>query len=222
MTDKPDEQLRVVPVVDESRGVPTKCVACDREMQTVVVCDYCHSLNPVAAPTDYFRLLGVPRQFDLNADELRRRYLSLSRHTHPDFFAGDDEEGRGLSLDLASAINDAYRALRDPVARAGYLLELLGGKSSADDKSTPVGFLAEMMELQEQLGEAKADDDAETVAQLSAALNTRRDVLVADLGESFGGFDTRVGCEAMRQDELARIRRTLNAISFVKRILAMT
>ena len=140
-------------------ALPAKCIACNRELHSAAVCDYCHTLNPISAPTDYFQLLGVDRRFDLDADELRRKYLALNRHAHPDFHTAETPEVRELSLNISSAVNDAYRTLRDPISRAEYLLEVLGGSSSASDKSTPDGFLAEMMELQEQVNEAAAGGD---------------------------------------------------------------
>ena len=130
------------------QGVPAKCIACDRELNSPVVCDYCHTLNPINSPTDYFQLLGIERRFDLDADTLRQKFLALNRHAHPDFHTGDTPEVRELSLNVASAVNDAYRTLQDPISRAEYLLEVLGGPSSATDKSTPDGLVMEMMELQ--------------------------------------------------------------------------
>jgi hypothetical protein len=43
--------------------------------------------------------------------------------------------------------------------------------------------------------------------------------MAARLATLFGGFDTTVNCEATRLDELGRIRRQLNAISYIRRLL---
>ena len=203
----------------EASAVPAKCVACDRELQDAVVCDSCHSLNPVNGTTDYFALLGVPRRFHLDPERLRGRYLALNRHAHPDFHAQDDPAVRELALSVSSAVNDAYRTLRDPISRAEYLLTLLGGAPSAEDKSIPHGFLAEMVELQEQLHDAKAQNDRQTMQRMAAALTGRLDQGLARLEELFAGFEDRVGCEAIRRSELDRIRKQLNAISYIRRLL---
>jgi len=219
MSERPDDNT--ASPADDVQAVPAKCVACDHELQAPVVCDYCHSLNPISGPTDYFALLGVPRRFDLDADDLRGRYLALNRHAHPDFHTNDDPAVRDLSLTVASALNDAYRALSEPISRAEYLLTLLGGRPSAEDKSTPDGFLVEMAALQEELYDAKAESDDETRSQMAAELTARLDKRVARVAELFGGFDTQVGCEAIRQSELDRIRRELNAISYVRKLLSV-
>ncbi len=200
-------------------AMPTKCVACDHEMHAAVVCDYCHSLNPISSPADYFALLGVPRRYDLSADELRQKYLALNRHAHPDFHANDSPEVRDLSMTIASALNDAYRTLNDPISRAEYLLEVLGGAGSADDRSTPDGFMDVVDGLQEELFDAQ--QDAAAKQHLGEAFGERLSAMVAELADVFSSFDTQVGCEAIRQSELARIRRQLNAISYIRRLLSV-
>lgn len=140
---------------DDKQTAPAKCRQCSRPIEDVAVCDYCHSLNPQAIALDYFALLGLPRQFKIDQEEIRRKFLALNRHAHPDFHANESAEVQELALRMSSAINDAYRTLYDPYERATYLLELLGGKSSADDKSVPDGFLGTMMMLQEELANAQ-------------------------------------------------------------------
>ena len=136
------------------QATPVKCTHCDKPMTTPVVCDYCHTIGPEAAVADHFALLDLPRRFDLDAAEIHRKFLALSRHAHPDFHAGDTPEVQQLHLQVSAALNQAYRTLKDPAARASYLLALFGGKSSADDKSVPDGFLGAMMAVLHETGHA--------------------------------------------------------------------
>jgi molecular chaperone HscB len=198
-----------------------KCVACSRELHSAAVCDYCHTLNPVSAPAEYFSLLGVPQRYDLDTDELRRRYLELSRHAHPDFFTANSPESQALALKVSSSLNDAYRTLSDPIERAEYLQELLGGKSSAADKSTPDGFLEEMMVLQEELTEAKHSGDHLALERHSATLHKRLCEMMARVAQLFADFEDQVGCEGIRLECLGRIRRLLNGVSYLRRLVSM-
>ena len=205
------------PVRDKaSPGVPAKCIACNHELNSPVVCDYCHTLNPIHSLTDYFQVLGVDRRFDLDADQLRKKFLALNRHAHPDFHTSDTPEVRELSLRVASTVNDAYRTLSDPVSRAEYLLELLGGPSSAADKSTPDGLVAEMMDLQEQI------DEAPDKTRLAATLQARLDRMVDGLGKLFARIGADAACEAVRQSTLREIRHHLNAISYLRRLVTLS
>lgn len=205
-----------------SAGLPTKCVSCHRDMDSPAVCDYCHTLYPVSGEVDYFRLLGVPQRYDLDGQTLRSKYLSLNRQAHPDFHTAESQESRDLSLDVASSLNNAYRTLAEPVSRAEYLMQLLGGKSSAEDKSAPEGFLGEVMLLREEIDEARAGGDAAALEQLARTLKKRLGGMMDRLAAMFAEYQDSVACEAARQDELARIRRQLNAISYVRRLLEQT
>ena len=45
---------------------------------------------------------------------------------HPDKFSTKSEAERQYSADQASAVNDAYGTLRDPLKRAKYILDARG------------------------------------------------------------------------------------------------
>jgi len=204
------------------RVAPAKCTHCDKPMTTPLVCDYCHALFPkVAASSDYFTMLGVPRRFDLDEDVLHRKFLALNRHAHPDFHANDSPEVQQLSLSVASAVNDAYRTLKDPATRGAYLLELLGGKSSADDKSVPDGFLATMLMMQEELEDARGADDREELARLREVLRTQQAGLLRRIAGLFGQIESAAACEAVRSGLLNEIRKQLNAVSYVRKLLSL-
>lgn len=203
--------------------LPSKCRQCDKPMSSPVVCDFCHALYPRAAATeDYFTLLGLPRRFDLAPDELHRKFVALSRHAHPDFHDADSPEVQQLHLRVSAMVNDAYRTLKDPASRASYLLELLGGKSSADSKAVPEGFLGTMMMMQEEIEEARASGDEQELSCVQQVLKTQRDGLLKRIAGLFDEYQEAVGCEAVRNDLLDEVRRQVNAVSYVKKLLSLT
>ncbi len=202
-------------------AVPAKCKHCNKPMSTPLVCDDCHSLYPkAAASSDYFTLLSMPQRFDLNEKTLHQKFLALNRHAHPDFHANESEEVRQLSLHVSATINDAYRTLKDPTSRGAYLLELLGGPNSADDKSVPDGFLGTMMMMQEELTDAKGDDNQEERQRLADVLHTQHDGLLHRIAGLFAELEPATACEAVRKGLLAEIRKQLNAVSYVRKLLS--
>ena len=208
-----------------NQAAPAKCTQCAKPMSTPLVCDFCHSLFPTAAAaSDYFEMLGVPRSYDLDLDELHRKFLALSRHAHPDYHVNESVEVQQLSLQVASTINDGYRTLKDPAARAAYLLERLGGRSSAEDKSVPDGFLATMMMMQEEIADARQaenqDDNQAKLESLRDVLVTQHDGLIHKIGGLFGELAPAAACEAMRNDLFNEIRELLNAVSYVRKLLS--
>jgi len=207
---------------EQDQVIPAKCAHCERPMSTPLVCDYCQTLNPSATATDFFALVGMARRYDIDQGELHRKYIALSRHAHPDFHAAEGQEVQQLHLNVSSALNDAYRTLKDPILRGAYLLELLGGKSSADDKSVPDGFLGTMMMMQEEIADARDAGDADETKRLRDVLQTQLEGLSHHLAELFEQHQQAVVCEAIRGETLGEIRQQLNAISYVRKLLSQT
>lgn len=205
---------------ESKQALPAKCKHCEKPMSTPVVCDFCSALNPVPTMTDHFSLLGLPRQFDLDQEQLRDKFLALNRHAHPDFHGGESADVQGLSLRISSAVNDAYRVLRDDATRAAYLLELLGGKSSASDKSVPDGFLPTMMMMQEELADAKAAANTAELGRIRQVLQTQHDGLMKRIAKLFQDHQDAVACNAVVTDTLDEIRKQLNAVSYVRKLLS--
>jgi molecular chaperone HscB len=113
---------------------------------------------------DFFAVLGVPRAWHLSAQILQARHLALSRELHPDRFAQASPRERILSLERTTAVNDAYRTLRDPIRRAEYILRLHrighGDQDIArgfESRGADPVFLAEIMEIRERMLELGLD-----------------------------------------------------------------
>ena len=75
---------------------------------------------------DHFETLGLPRRFAVDLPDLERRFREQSREVHPDRFATASPPERRAALERSTALNDAYRTLKDPLRRATYFLELRG------------------------------------------------------------------------------------------------
>jgi molecular chaperone HscB len=111
--------------------------------------------------SDYFTVFGLPRKLGVDADALQRRFYDLSRQHHPDFHQGAGADRQAEVLGQSALVNRAYRALREPLARVGYLIALEEGREvregATDKPKAPRELLEEMMEVQESLEEAKAE-----------------------------------------------------------------
>jgi molecular chaperone HscB len=159
------------------------------------------------AGQDRFAQLGVERRFDLDAGVIEERYRELSRKLHPDRFAKADAKARVLSLQAATALNDAYRMLRDPVKRAEYLLSLEGIEIGENEAVDPE-LLGEVLELRETLADARSAGDSAGAAVLAGGVRARRDEAMAGVGRLFaeGG-------------SLEEIKRRLVSIRYFQRFL---
>lgn len=120
--------------------------------------------------TDPFTVLGVPARFALPMEELAKRHRDLSRALHPDRHAKGSPAERRVAIERAMAVNEAWRVVRDPLARALALLELRGVAITEGERASPA-LLMEVMELRESLEAARGD--AQRVAALREAVRAR-------------------------------------------------
>lgn len=104
---------------------------------------------------DDFTLFGLPRQFHLDRAALDQRWRDLQTQVHPDRFAAEGPAAQRVAMQWAVRVNEAYRRLRDPLARGGYLCELAGAEVGAESNTAmPTSFLMQQMEWREALDEA--------------------------------------------------------------------
>lgn len=115
---------------------------------------------------DPFATFGLNATFDLEIAEIERRYRDLQRTLHPDRFVSAPSSERQAALRRAVEVNEAYRALRDPLSRARALLALRGHVMASDAKADPA-FLMEIMERREALSDARAKRDLDSVRRLA-------------------------------------------------------
>src|SRR5216110_1783160 len=128
-------------------------------------CPQCSRILALGRHGDYFSFLGLPRKLVIDAGDLERRFRELSRQFHPDYFYNASPTERLASLERSSYLNDAYRALRNPVSRIEHLLAIEGLPSAkSEDPSTgsgqgagkvPPSLLEEVFALNEELDEIR-------------------------------------------------------------------
>jgi molecular chaperone HscB len=131
-------------------------------------------------------LLGLPASYDLDQAALAVRHRELSRALHPDRYAGRGASERRQALNKAIEVNDAFRALKDPVKRAELLLGRLG-VAVGEQAEREVGpeFLMEIMELREALGDLRRARNVDGVEALSLRVEAEQRAVRAQLEEGF-------------------------------------
>jgi len=109
---------------------------------------------------NHFQLFGLPERFRLEPATLDRAYQTLQSEVHPDRYATADATEQRLALQASARANEAYRALKDPVTRAQYLLSL-HGVNAVDETDTrlPLDFLERQLERREAASDAAENGD---------------------------------------------------------------
>ena len=174
-------------------------------------CPQCSKILSLGRHGDYFAFLGLPRKLTVDLPDLEQRFRTLSRQFHPDYFYNATPAERCASLDRSSYLNDAYRTMRNPVARIEYLLQLegLAPKNPREaSRQVPPALLEEVFALNEELDEIRAErasgghPDAwrERLERARQPIEAKRVEHEADLQELATRWDAVVDTDA-RQDE---------------------
>jgi molecular chaperone HscB len=211
-----------------------KCKHCGTDAPVDVhVCPRCDKILTLGRHGDYFTFLGLRRRLRLDLKDLDQRFRALSRLFHPDYFHNATPTERLASLERSSYLNDAFRTLRDPIARLEYLLKLEGftPKESRDaTTAVPQGVLEKVFALNEEL-EAIQDMRREGAAPGAVAerLDAARRPIEAHLAEHERQIsalaethDARLeaGDAAGRRETLAALRTLLLERTYLANLLS--
>jgi molecular chaperone HscB len=168
----------------------------------------------------YFAMFSLPWKLTIDTAALERDFYKLSRRLHPDLYARKSTEEQAWSLRQSSLLNDAYRTLKEPVARTAYLLKLEGVRIEDENSETrdlqmkqnrvPADLLEEVFELNMQLEEMRAnlkmgEDDPTLRGDLERAQVQFKDMLAAvdeDLRRAWSVWDAALDAnDAVTKDE---------------------
>lgn len=135
---------------------------------------------------DPFETLGIAPRFDLDMAALEARHRELSRALHPDRHTGKTPAERRHALGKAIEVNEAFRKLKDPLARASALLASLGhAPVDGQEAKPPAELLMDMMEQREALAEVRQSRDAKALDALTVSIEARRDATLSALSAVF-------------------------------------
>src|SRR6266571_5136015 len=202
---------------------PLVCWNCHERALGTHFCPSCGKLLQSPQAVDYFALFEMPRKLWIEMSGLEQKFLQLSWKLHPDNFVNASEQERELSLKRSSELNDAYRALRDPVARVE------GARKEGEHKQqAPPELLEEVFELNESLDELR---EAKASGADLAALKSRLESAEKHFQEKLGEVDAQLqsaarewdaaleGDAATRKKIMARLNDLLNRRSYIRNLV---
>ena len=226
-------------VASPSKPTKVNCWSCGA-MRAAHFCQQCGKVQP-PAPVDYFTFFGLPYKLNLDTATLEREFYSLSRHLHPDINAISSAQEQAWSLEQSSQLNDAYRTLKDPIARTEYLLRLQGVRleeqsktateearrtGSAKKQVVPPDLLEQVFELNMQLEEARmnkklGEPDRTLELELRDTrkqLQTKYDGMMQELHAAWNEWDALVdraqdGRSVLEDDRLAARNKLLDVLN---------
>ena len=216
-------------VISHGKPAQANCWSCGA-MRAAHFCQQCGKVQP-PKPVDYFTFFGLPYKLNVETGRLEREFYDLSRHLHPDITAIKSDREQEWALEQSSHLNDAYRTLKDPIARTEYLLRLQGVQLEEQSKAAteearrtgklkkqvvPPDLLEEVFELNMQLEEMRmnkkmGESDRNLERQLEDAkknLRAKYDGMMQELSVAWNEWDVLVdraekGETVLEDDRLA-------------------
>jgi molecular chaperone HscB len=108
---------------------------------------------------NYFDLFDIPVSLEPDQQQLKQKFYKLSRKYHPDFHTQETDFEQAEALEKSSLVNKAYKTFSSTDETIKYVLQQKSLLQEEEKFQLPPEFLMEVMELNEQLLEAKMEDD---------------------------------------------------------------
>jgi len=171
------------------------------------------------AQNNYFTQFELPVHLHIDTAALEKSFYAQSRRLHPDRFAAKPAAEQEAALAASSRLNDAYRTLRDPIARTEYLLALEGiqleeqsraatdaAKASGTEKKqvAPPDLLEEAFELNMALEELKMGGDDPDVRQQLEGERTKFTAMLDVTNRDLEGLWTKWDAAVDASDEAGK------------------
>ena len=155
---------------------------------------------------NHFELFGLPQRFHLDLAQLDEAYRGIQSQVHPDRFVRASDAERRVSMQSATQVNEAYRTLKNPLARARYLLALQHvDVASESNTAMPADFLLQQMQWRESVEEAAHQPEA------LAALARR---LAEEMKDHYADLERRLD----REGDYALAAGSVRKLMFLERL----
>ena len=164
----------------------------------------------------FYEAFDLEPVLSLDAEELKKRFYDRSRLWHPDKFSRASAAEQEKALEMTAVLNDAFRTLRDPIARAEYFLKEKGIELS---KEAPPELLEEVFELNMALEELKEGDESARPQLVEARdrFIAMREAIDAGLAEAGSKYDQEHRLKSV--PPLDEIRALLNRRRYIRNLI---
>ena len=163
--------------------------------------------------SQHFTLFQLEPAFDIDTAALEQTYRSLAARFHPDRHAAASAFEQKQAMMMASAVNEAYRILKNPIDRAAYLLEQHNiHADSPEHTSFPPEFLMQQMEWREALEDGRNEHNETALLALDQEIAAEQQNLFAELSQAFAAQQTEQAGQLVRQGRfLNKLRQEIQA-----------
>jgi molecular chaperone HscB len=165
---------------------------------------------------NYFELYEIPVSLRPDKQVIQKRFYELSRKYHPDFFTNENEADQSEALEKSSLINRAFKTFQNQDETIKYVLQLKGLLEEEEKYQLPPDFLMEMMDLNEQMMEAKMEQEGTWSANLKRSISIIEQEIYIPVKEIIEGYEDG----KTTTEELLKVKEYYYKKKYLTRILA--
>ncbi len=164
---------------------------------------------------NYFELYNLPVTLKVDATQLKQKFYELSRKYHPDFFSQSSEEEQADVLEKSALVNKAFKTFSKEEETIKYVLQLKGLMQDDEKYQLSTDFLMEVMELNEQLMEAKMEGDTIAITSLTTEISNFQSTIYEPIKAIVEHYNEAV----TTQEELLQVKEYYYRKKYLARIL---
>jgi len=165
---------------------------------------------------NHFELFEIPISLNPNKEQVREKFYSLSRKYHPDFYTQENDFEQSEALEKSSQVNKAFKVFQNRDETIKYVLQLKGLLEEEEKYNLPPDFLMEMMELNEQMMDAKMEQDPEAIAKIKNAIADFESEIYLPVAGIVEGYEE----EKTTTEQLLKVKEYYYKKKYLDRILA--
>jgi molecular chaperone HscB len=165
---------------------------------------------------NHFELFEIPVSLQPDTQRLKQKFYALSRKYHPDFYTRENEFEQAEALEKSSQVNKAFKVFQNRDETIKYVLQLKGLLEEEEKYSLPPHFLVEVMELNEQLMDAKMEGDAPATDKIKNAIAQLEEEIYEPVKSIVEGYEEG----KTTTEELLSVKEYYYKKKYLNRILA--
>ena len=146
---------------------------------------------------------------------MKQQYFLLNKKYHPDFFGNGTDEEKEEALQMSSLVNKAYKIFNNQAETIKYVLQLKGLLQEDEKFALPNTFLMEMMELNEELMDAKMNDNQLSINNCKLTI----DSLQAEIYNDLKYIIEAESLDRIEENELQKVKEYYFKKKYLNRIL---
>lgn len=165
---------------------------------------------------NYFELYDIPVSMKPDVQHVKQKFYELSRKYHPDFYTNASDDEQADVLEKSSLVNKALKVFQQPDETIKYVLQLNGLLEEEEKYQLTPAFLMKMLDLNEQIADAKMEGDAAALQQAQSTIND----IQSDLYEPVKQIVEHYKEGATTKEELLQVKDYYYKKKYLTRILA--